>query len=95
MRNDESDSTKRDAAGRYAHGLDALCRCGHAKGLHTAERPHECIAADFDSSMAKPCSCERFTKARAPRKARPSCADCGEPGKTTGHQECPFPQDHE
>jgi hypothetical protein len=27
-------------------------------------------------------------------KKVPKCADCGEPGAMTGHQECQYPQDH-
>lgn len=28
------------------------------------------------------------------RGAEKRCADCGEPGYTTGHQECQYPKDH-
>ena len=36
----------------------------------------------------------RYRAAPAPRR-RERCADCGEPGERTGHQECQYPQDRE
>jgi len=34
-------------------------------------------------------------KARRENDRRERCADCGEPGERTGHQECQYPQDRE
>lgn len=47
-------------SGRY-DSLDAMCRCGHRKGVHTAEKPHECIAHDFGAVI---CGCKGFKLAR-------------------------------
>ena len=53
--------TERAADGTYTDGFDAMCECGHTKGLHTAARPHECIAGDFGHEH---CNCPRFKRAK-------------------------------
>ncbi len=58
----ETTRTNRDREGRYDHKDDALCTCGHRRGVHTM-RGGDCIAADFDATI-EVCSCEKFKKGR-------------------------------
>jgi len=54
---------ERDADGRYAHSLDAVCVCGHRKGEHTAER----VMVDMEVQqpcLEEPCGCECFRRIR-------------------------------
>lgn len=53
----------RAKSGQYAHGLDAVCRCGRTKGAHTAAAPFTCDAGGmFEPSDGLP-ECKGFRKA--------------------------------
>jgi hypothetical protein len=58
----DADLMARGPDGRWEAGFDRLCVCGHRLGLHTAARPHTCIASDFDPAIE--CACERFRRSR-------------------------------
>jgi hypothetical protein len=60
-----ADLMAREPNGQFAAGFDRLCICGHRLGVHTAAKPHTCIAGDFDG--ATECTCERFRRDRAKR----------------------------
>ncbi len=70
----DNSNRSREDDGRFQAGFDRVCVCGHTLGVHTAARPHECIAHDFaDSAGLRPCvagtagiicRCEKFKPAR-------------------------------
>jgi len=54
--------------GQYVHTIEAMCRCGHSLGMHTAASAggqRDCIAGDFGHEG---CDCSKFRKVRAPKK---------------------------
>lgn len=56
-----ADLMAREDNGQFAAGFDRLCTCGHTLGMHTAARPHECIASDFVATLD--CDCTKFNRA--------------------------------
>jgi hypothetical protein len=63
----------RERDGKYGHGMEAMCVCGHRKGHHVAGG-HECIEHEdptlHSGAMGEPCSCEKFRKDRSASKVR-------------------------
>jgi len=64
----------REDDGQYSTGFDRLCRCGHTKGVHTADRAkvdgqatQPCMANDLGESDVG-CDCQCFRA--APRRTR-------------------------
>lgn len=50
--------------GQYSFGCDAICVCGHRKGVHLAGG-HECI--NHETGDGAECECEKFRKSRKGR----------------------------
>lgn len=62
MSNGETKSgQERQSNGQYGSKLDAVCRCGHTLGEHTAARPYVCVVGDFGD---EDCNCEKFKRAK-------------------------------
>ena len=56
--------TRDKHSGQYAHTIEALCKCGHPLGLHTAAvaaAVRECLAGDFGHEH---CECNKFRKVK-------------------------------
>lgn len=49
----------------------------------------------IDDALATACAmCGTGWELVKPERKQQRCADCGEPGETTGHQTCQYPRDH-
>ena len=77
--------------GNYRHCpncASAPCCCSPSPAMRDAmpkkQRPQRLLPKGLIVPPALP----------APAPRPPRCADCGQPGQLTGHQECPYPKDH-
>lgn len=62
------DQNTRHTDGRYHQGMEeAMCRCGHTLGCHTAAGPvnqRTCSAHELPGGPPDVCACEGFKKAK-------------------------------